>query len=95
MKQYKAKILPDWFSAVNIGETVPLILEHNIYGEKIGDIKIIGKNHGLIFSDKVKLGDKLSAGSFVENNGAHVVREVSLVKHPRYKDCEVLHEVTE
>lgn len=93
MNHYYAKILPDKYVATNIGETVPLIVEHNIYDWKIGDVKILSENYAEIITDdtRVSVGGKLSAGAFLTAGTAkHHIREVSIVEHPKFEDCEIL-----
>lgn len=90
MTKFYCKILPDEFIATNIGETIPLMEEHNIYGHKIGNVTIVSENYAIIESDKLSIGNKLSAGCFVSRNIEHYVREVSLVANPRFNDCQVL-----
>lgn len=89
--KFLAKILPDTLlmdeSCIN--STVPLIRDHQIFSEPIGSVHIIENNEAIIESDVINVGDKLSAGSFVIL-GKHEVREVSLVKNPKFNDCEVL-----
>ena len=82
--------------ATNIGDTVPLIVEHNIYDWKIGDVKILSENYAEIITDdtRVSVGGKLSAGAFLTAGTTnHHIREVSIVQHPRFEDCEILHEM--
>lgn len=93
VKKYKARILPAHFEAVNIGETVPLIRNHDIYGEKLGDVTILNKWFAVIESDKVEPGGKLSAGSFVISKRGHHVREVSVTESPKFPECEIIEEV--
>ena len=90
MKKFYCKILPDEFIATNIGETVPLMAEHNIYGKKLGNVTIVSENYAIIESDDLSVGNKLSAGSFVSRKIEHYVREVSLVANPRFNDCQVI-----
>lgn len=90
MKKFYCKILPDEFIATNIGETVPLMVEHNIYGQKLGDVTIVSENYAIIESDNISIGSKLSAGCFVSRKIEHYVREVSLVANPRFNDCQVI-----
>lgn len=89
--KFLAKILPDTLLMDDtcIDSTVPLIRDHQIFGDVIGSVHIIENNEAIIESDAIKVGDKLSAGSFVIL-GKHEVREVSLVENPKFKDCEVL-----
>lgn len=90
MKKYKAKILPNELKA-EVGAVVPLITNHEIYGPRVGSVEIVDPNFGIITTDKgLNLGQKLSAGAFVKSGGVHEIREVSLVKYPRYEDCEIL-----
>ena len=90
MKQYKARILPEHISAVNVGATVPLILEHQIYGEVLGEVLIIDEHHGIISGAGFVVGQKLSAGSFVTGGNKHDVREVSMTTSPKFPECEIL-----
>lgn len=89
---YYAKILPDTLRVHPscIGEVVPLLSEHQIYSDAIGSVKIISDRYAEIESTSVKTGDKLSAGSFIAEGNLHDVREVSVVKSPKYSDCEIL-----
>lgn len=89
--KFLAKILPDKLLMDDscINSTVPLIRDHQIFSEAIGSVHIIENNEAIIESDAVKVGNKLSAGSFVIL-GKHEVREVSLVENPKFNDCEVL-----
>lgn len=89
--KFLAKILPDTLLMADtcIDSTVPLIKDHQIFGDVIGSVHIIENNEAIIESDAIKVGDKLSAGSFVIL-GRHEVREVSLVENPKFQDCEVL-----
>lgn len=90
MTTFKARILPDHLKASNIGDAVPIIVEHNLYGKRIGTARILDQHFAQLESDELNLGDKLSVGSFVVANGLHQIREVSLTKSPKYKTCEVL-----
>ena len=90
MKQYKARILPEHISAVNVGATVPVILEHQIYGDVLGDVLIIDEHHGIISGEGFVVGQKLSAGSFVTGGGKHEVREVSVTTSPKFPECQIL-----
>jgi len=90
MTKFKARILPDHLRACNIGDAVPVIVEHNLYGRRIGTARILDQHFAQLESDELNLGDKLSAGSFVVADGLHQVREVSLTKSPKYKTCEVI-----
>lgn len=90
MTKYKARILPDHLHASNIGDAVPIIIEHNLYGRRIGTARILDQHFAQLDSEELNLGDKLSAGSFVVANGLHQIREVSLTQSPKYKTCEVL-----
>ena len=96
MNHYYAKILPNKYVATNIGETVPLIVEHNIYDWSIGEVKILSENYAEIITDdeRVSVGGKLSAGAFLTAGTTnHHIREVSIVEHPRFEDCEILQEM--
>lgn len=93
VKKFRARILPEKFKAVNAGAIVPLILEHDIYGSRLGDVEIIDENNAFIYSDNVWVGTKLSAGSFLTTKNGHDIREVSLTKNPKFPECEVLEEV--
>ena len=90
MKQYKARILPEHISAVNVGATVPLILEHQIYGDVLGEVRIVDEHHGIISGAGFVVGQKLSAGSFVTGGNKHEVREVSVTSSPKFPECEIL-----
>lgn len=90
MTKYKAKILPNNFSAVNVGDVVPLINEHQVYGEVFGSVLIVDERHAEISADGLKVGQKLSAGSFVTRGNRHDIREVSLTNTPKFDDCEIL-----
>lgn len=90
MKQYKARILPEHISAVNVGATVPLILEHQIYGDVFGEVLIVDEHHGIISGAGFVVGQKLSAGSFVTGGNKHEVREVSVTTSPKFPECEIL-----
>lgn len=92
--KYYARILPDGLRVcdASIGKTVPLMVEHQIYGDSIGNVLILDDgHHAILTSQHIQVGDKLSSGSFVLF-GEHDIREVSLVKHPKYNECEVLRE---
>lgn len=97
LKKYYAKVLPDCYSAQQYIETVvPLIINHDIYGERIGSAEILDKRHAIITSDdpRVNVGTKLSAGCFDRKGGIFEIREVSITKSPVFDDCEILKEVT-
>lgn len=93
MKTFKARILPDGLIAVNIGAEVPLIKNHDIYGNAYGVCETIDQHHAIIKSDILKVGDKLSAGSFVVGYNRYEVREVSFTDAPKFPECEVLTEI--
>ena len=95
VKKFRARILPKSFKATNAGAIVPLILEHDIYGNRLGDVEIIDENHAFIYSDNVWKGAKLSAGSFLTTGNGHSIREVSVTKNPKFPECEVLDEVVD
>lgn len=93
MKTFKARILPNGLVAQNIGAEVPLIRNHDIYGDAYGTCKIIDQHHAIIKSDILKVGDKLSAGSFVVGYNRYEVREISFTDMPKFPECEVLEEI--
>lgn len=93
MKTFKARILPNGLVAQNIGAEVPLIKNHDIYGDAYGMCEIIDQHHAIIKSDILKIGDKLSAGSFVVGYNRYEVREVSFTDAPKFLECEVLEEI--
>ena len=90
MKKYKARILPDKINAVNIGATVPVILEHQIYGDVLGEVLIVDEHHGIITGPGFHVGQKLSSGSFVTGENRHDVREVSVTTSPKFPECQIL-----
>lgn len=93
MKTFKARILPNGLVATNIGAEVPLIKNHDIYGDAYGRCEIIDQHHALIKSDVLSIGDKLSAGSFVVGYNRYEVREISFTDAPKFPECEVLEEI--
>lgn len=93
MKTFKARILPDGLVAQNIGAEVPLIKNHDIYGDAYGTCKITGQHHAIIKSNVLSIGDKLSAGSFVVGYNTYEVREISFTDAPKFSECEVLEEI--
>lgn len=93
MKTFKARILPNGLVATNIGAEVPLIKNHDIYGDAYGTCKITSQHHAIITSNVLKVGDKLSAGSFVVGYNTYEVREISFTDMPKFPECEVLEEI--
>lgn len=93
MKTFKARILPNGLVATNIGAEVPLIKNHDIYGDAYGTCKITSQHHAIIKSNVLKVGDKLSAGSFVVGYNTYEVREISFTDAPKFPECEVLEEI--
>lgn len=93
MKTFKARILPNGLVATNIGAEVPLIKNHDIYGDAYGTCKITSQHHAEITSNVLKVGDKLSAGSFVVGYNTYEVREISFTDAPKFPECEVLEEI--
>lgn len=91
MKIYKARILPEHLKA-EVGLKVPLLNEHQVFGESLGYMVIDDENHGTIYSnsDKVHVGVKLSAGSFIMEGNTHHLRELSITAAPVYPECEIL-----
>lgn len=94
MTKYLARILPDFIKmdTTPLDVVVPLIEEHNIWGDRLGDVELLSDNMAYIFSDdeRVQVGVKLSAGSFIGPEMVHYVREVSVTKSPKYPVCEIL-----
>lgn len=93
MKTFKARILPNGLVAQNIGAEVPLIKNHDIYGDAYGMCEITSQHHAIIKSNVLKVGDKLSAGSFVVGYNTYEVREISFTDAPKFPECEVLEEI--
>lgn len=95
MSYFYARILPDNLSgAISVGKKVPLIVEHDIFGKRIGNVFVLDGHFAIIESDELKSGDKLSSGVFLVADRQHDIREVSLVAVPRFNDCEVLREAS-
>lgn len=91
MKMYKARILPEHLRG-KVGLKVPLLSEHQLFGDAFGYVTVDDEHHGTIYSnsDKVFVGASLSAGSFIMGDNEHHLRELSLTDDPVYPECVVL-----
>lgn len=92
MPKFKARILPDHLTVDPecVGHIVPLLDEHQIYGDVLGSLVVESGPFAIIESDALKVGDKLSAGAFVGVKHRHYIREVSRTTSPKFANCEVL-----
>lgn len=90
--KYLARLLPEHLKVHEdvVGVTLPLIREHQVYTPAIGSVTVLENNLGVLESDEISVGDKLSAGSFLMEEGKHYLREVSVVENPKYPECGVL-----